>query len=528
MPYAYYIALEQADNQRLFNDPENLLRFRCLLRSPDRSNPQGLPVGFVIDKGSLLPPQVQIKERRSMGFTCAACHTGEIHYRGTAMRIDGAPSLTDFDSLTKALEASMVATLTQSAKFDRFAARVLDQDQADAAKRTTLRRSLESAKNEGAKYLQYNHSDVDYGFGRMDAIGRIFNRALEIVGSPDHGMPNAPVSFPFLWDTPRADRVQWTGSLENKFLGPLARNVGEVVGVFATIYQSDQRHPAGLKSSVRIWPLIRLENRVRTLKAPKWPAKVLPAIDEDKAAAGKILFQQQCAKCHGSVNTFPLFRSFTSVLMPVEDSTGKNGERIEGVQTDVAAAATIRESHARTGTLQGAKKGPFSKEFYGETEYVDVITKDTVGRVLAGKFFGFKVRPSSGRVRLGGNAPDVAVNAADMEPDKALIDQEQNRPKLVYRARPLDGIWATAPFLHNGSVPTLYDLLLPENRRPKIFYVGQREFDPVKVGYVSAPGQGSFKFDTSLKSNSNKGHDYGASQMTEQQRWELVEYMKSL
>src|SRR5436190_1218450 len=50
MPYAYYIALEQADNQRLFNEPENLLRFRCLLRAPDRSNPQGLPVGFVIDK----------------------------------------------------------------------------------------------------------------------------------------------------------------------------------------------------------------------------------------------------------------------------------------------------------------------------------------------------------------------------------------------------------------------------------------------------------------------------------------------
>ena len=51
-----------------------------------------------------------------------------------------------------------------------------------------------------------------------------------------------------------------------------------------------------------------------------------------------------------------------------------------------------------------------------------------------------------------------------------------------YRARPLDGVWATAPYLHNGSVPTLRDVLIPQNQRPKKFCVGSRQFDPVNVG----------------------------------------------
>ena len=50
--------------------------------------------------------------------------------------------------------------------------------------------------------------------------------------------------------------------------------------------------------------------------------------------------------------------------------------------------------------------------------------------------------------------------------------------KAVYKARPLAGMWATAPFLHNGSVPNLYYMLVPAAERPKKFFVGHREFDP--------------------------------------------------
>jgi hypothetical protein len=53
-------------------------------------------------------------------------------------------------------------------------------------------------------------------------------------------------------------------------------------------------------------------------------------------------------------------------------------------------------------------------------------------------------------------------------------------PEGVYKAAPRDGVWATPPFMHNGSVPNLYEMLLPAKQRSKTFYIG-REFDPVKV-----------------------------------------------
>ena len=77
-------------------------------------------------------------------------------------------------------------------------------------------------------------------------------------------------------------------------------------------------------------------------------------------------------------------------------------------------------------------------------------------------------------------------------------------------------------------MPTLYDMLLPAAQRPKIFVLGSRAYDPVKVGYAATSPQGRFVFDTGLDGNSNAGHDYGASKMSDADRWALVEYMKTL
>ena len=100
---------------------------------------------------------------------------------------------------------------------------------------------------------------------------------------------------------------------------------------------------------------------------------------------------------------------------------------------------------------------------------------------------------------------------------------------FVYKARPLDGIWATAPYLHNGSVPNLYELLLPASKRSKEFWVGSSEFDPKLVGFRTENAPGTTKFDTTLPGNSNAGHDmYGNNDFTEEQRLELLEYLKSL
>src|SRR3546814_19480314 len=84
----------------------------------------------------------------------------------------------------------------------------------------------------------------------------------------------------------------------------------------------------------------------------------------------------------------------------------------------------------------------------------------------------------------------------------------------AYRARSLNGIWATAPYLHNGSVPSLYDLLLPaqakvgicEATRPAAFVVGRREFAPVKVG-VRSEGYAGFKSPTDIPRHHNTGQE---------------------
>jgi hypothetical protein len=109
---------------------------------------------------------------------------------------------------------------------------------------------------------------------------------------------------------------------------------------------------------------------------------------------------------------------------------------------------------------------------------------------------------------------------------------------LSYKARSLNGIWATAPYLHNGSVPDLWSLLLPAEERPAIFCVGNREFDPIKMGFVSdacdiANPKTKNRFVVEPIGNHNTGHEYGTGKdgkekMTDEERWELIEYIKTL
>jgi len=109
-------------------------------------------------------------------------------------------------------------------------------------------------------------------------------------------------------------------------------------------------------------------------------------------------------------------------------------------------------------------------------------------------------------------------------------------PRGFYKAAPRDGVWATPPFMHNGSVPNLYEMLVPAKQRTKKFYVG-REFDPVKIGLDTSERPGAFLLDTSLPGNSNVGHSFENSprgngvigpELTEEERWALVEYLKSI
>jgi hypothetical protein len=129
-------------------------------------------------------------------------------------------------------------------------------------------------------------------------------------------------------------------------------------------------------------------------------------------------------------------------------------------------------------------------------------------------------------------------------PVSEALRQEMNgyrengiRGQLAYKVRPLNGIWATPPYLHNGSVPTLYALLSPVAERPTKFYLGQREYDPMNVGYRMDELAGGFEFDNTIRGNSNGGHEFTDSPNKEgvigrllspEERRALIEYLKTL
>src|SRR4051794_41135142 len=103
------------------------------------------------------------------------------------------------------------------------------------------------------------------------------------------------------------------------------------------------------------------------------------------------------------------------------------------------------------------------------------------------------------------------------------------RKTFGYANQPLDGIWARAPYLHNGSVPTLLDLLQPAPARPKVFYRGYDVYDQAKVGFVSdiaeEKGKRYFEYDTSRPGNGNGGHLY-AIDLAAADKDAIVEYLK--
>jgi hypothetical protein len=110
------------------------------------------------------------------------------------------------------------------------------------------------------------------------------------------------------------------------------------------------------------------------------------------------------------------------------------------------------------------------------------------------------------------------------------LDYKHYIKTQAYRIPALDGTWSTAPFLHNGSVPTMRALLLPPAQRPKAFYRGYDVYDPKDLGFVSTGSEASKHgklLDTQFKGNGNQGHDYG-TQLDEESKNALIEFLKKV
>jgi len=669
LPYDFLIALEQPDldgkpviecernnaANYWFLCANNIDRLRYLPQRKTVFNPDALPVGFVKET---------YKNKDYIGYTCAACHTGQVNFKNPdedtprALRIDGGPAMADMVTFLKELQKALKQSQTGPKK-DRFIQTVLDLKN-DYSSDDEITRDLQKWTDVIALYNAINNSTykvgklkkkVEYGHARLDAFGRIYNRVIQhvinkpqlagilqilksetgrdlltprqidnvlediddtIIGdegfalilkrlvmpNPDYpafsqtdllrfrdavfNPPNAPVSYPFLWDIAQSDYVQWNGLAANAGPGPLGRNAGEVIGVFGILDwsddssflsrltgfslsgfvsgQTDKRKKIQFDSSIDLFNLKRLESHLRSLTSPMWPFCIsqqsgeyyLPAavkidspeqdarpcdngdlkFDPDKKKRGREVFVDKCQSCHELVDARDWDRKVVANMSHLKLAGTDRAMAMNSVSYK-GLAGNFNQTYQAVGVGQVvvAEEAPV-------VELLTAATRGVIATPDPDKWWPRRIIEWVYTLVMSVADNDIkeSIKRGTYHPDTT---SQPYASLQAYKARSLNGIWATAPYLHNGSVPNLYQLLLPARRSDDVdggrcdkyrhgeFMVGSRELDPVTVGFKSE-GYDGFKFNTDIRGNRNTGHEYGACKMTDPDRWALIEYLKSL
>lgn len=551
IPYNWFAWLEQADNDSLFRNVEHMEMLRYLPMNSSKLNPAGLPIGFALDIN-------QSTGRTWVGLTCAACHTNQIDYQGTRILVEGAPTLANFVKFFDELVNVLNKTNDSPQKFMRFAKNVLGNQYSEAAA-NKLHKELDQIAARLTQRRMVNALPQDYpedftSYARLDAFGNIQNAATAFAlhDLTNRNAPTAPVSYPFLWGTHQSDVVQWNGSAPNTpIIGPLIRNMGEVVGVFGDLDISEApiwKKLLGIKieynAHVDIHNLGKLELWVKHLRAPSWSDSniKLPAIDQAKANMGERLYKEQCLDCHKIIPSHKQDDSYKAKMIPLSE-----------VGTDVTMAVNADYHMAKSLLLEGVKSNILIGDKFTAIEpaielavngVTGLVLKDLTKAIKAGAItddgqylkkslvdkndiLGKYLEVRSGlRKKLHDRLSKLTKGSS------SSISPEPNLDELNYKARPLNGIWATAPYLHNGSVPNLWELLKKPEERIAQFWVGSRELDPIHVGFEINQGLSQFNVykvgtKTIMPGNSNLGHDYGTG-LSDNEKWSLIEYLKTL
>jgi hypothetical protein len=530
VPYAWFLAVEQPKLSinpfyviPLFSDPSYLGRYGFLPADKSTLNPDGLPVGFTKDEKFIDP---YTSERKTVvSLTCAACHTGQLDVinaqnQRIGVRIDGGSSLANPTLFEIELGKAFLLTEKIPTRFNRFAKRVLGKDYSAEAK-AKLKNQLKQVVRSGLHLQKIRDSKhiypIELGFGRVDALNDIGNQVFaQQLSDVNWAVSAAPVNFPHVWETSWFDYVQYNGSIPN----PLVRNIGESLGVKSPITLTGDKNN-WFKTSVNIPNLVLMEEWLageapyQGLHAPTWPEELLGAIDKEKAANGQRLYAELCISCHYASR--------------------------DVLQRDAVAESPIYW------TARNSLGQPLLKTVMTDLDVIGTDPKqalDFINRNIDTANLGLGV--INGGLALTYVVEQVAKryfadhNISEEDQLKFAnghkLGAEASRTPHAYMARPLTGIWATPPFLHNGSVPTLYHLLSPVNERPTEFTLGNRLFNAQMVGYEYGPVVNIIPFNTQLPGNLNLGHEFNdgsgtgiiGRKLTEDERWELVEYLKTL
>ena len=475
-----------------------------------------LPVGFVPD-GDSAEPQV--------GMTCAACHTGQLNIKGVAWRIDGGRSDADFQAFLTDLGSASRFTLDDPARFAAFSAAVLGPGASPAAT-DRLRRDLSDWTGRYTGFMDRSLPDPAWGPGRLDAFGMIFNRVVGLDLGSTYDKADAPVRYPFIWDAPRQDHTQWTGVARNgTYLRALARNTGEVFGVFGVLTpKAGPNRTATYENRVSLGGLQSLEEKLVTLRAPKWPEAAYP-LDRALADRGGTVFAATCSGCHASGPSRTVRNAWNTPLVDTKtdrrtfDHSQRSGSPgpLLGTQQPPLIGDRLTATEPKAAILANAVVGSLERA---------ALRFDPAIRRAIERDFAEDRLPLLGPAATALAPAGLAADIADATRD--LYKAADGAPGTAYEARRLTGIWAVAPYLHNGSVASLRELLTSPSRRLARFAVGHRDFDPVNVGLETEPrpGRATFVVDEAV-GNGNGGHEYGTD-LPEADKRALIEYLKTL
>lgn len=527
IPLPWLLALTQKGSAEPFLAAANVARFRFIPDGKHKFNEHGLPVGFAVtqipsaDDPSRLVPWV--------GWSCAACHTGQIVANGKTIQIDGGPSMQNNLAFVRAMLEALGETITDDAKLEAFVKAAMGvpapgpehkegirKKVSELIDRITLKPAIVEAKTKCAdpamkpKYADPNFTPTpNWGFGRLDAIGRASNTLFAPMHPCNLDTADGQVSIPKIWNAWKYNWVQWNAFVEN----PLARNLAQALALGAD--------PKIVDLNALGW----LEDQLQSLQPPHWE-DVFGPVDAKLAEEGKVLYHKGrpdravkgglCAHCH--VPEPKLLKDcdgraeWAVAMIPLQE-----------VGTDETTALNY------TTRRKTSSPGSGLPDRFPPAVAVEAITT----RVIADRF-GAQSVPEANRRAMQRCRSNRWLN------DKA------------YKAPTHEGVWATAPYLHNGSVPNLYLMLSPKeerDRQAKVFCIGHDlAYDSVHVGFnLTGQCPDPFKFDTALRNNGNKGHEFrngkdcerreGADaarngvlgcELSDRERKALVEYLKTL
>ena len=239
-----------------------------------------------------------------------------------------------------------------------------------------------------------------------------------------------------------------------------------------------------------------IEQWMETLEPPAFPYD----IDQSLAARGKGIYAHYCANCHG-LNGRDFSGEQVGFVTPIA-KIGTDRYRLDNYTAELALNMAS--------TYAGTKREQRTHDCPGGATYMPPS------------------RPEHAPT------PGAAGRLADVDAEEATYRYKHYRKTHGYANMPLDGIWLRAPYLHNGSVPKLRDLLNPVAQRPVTFYRGNDHYDPVDLGFVDdvakdASGRDYFLFDTRIPGNSHQGHTRAAygTELPGADKDALLEFLKT-